>query len=60
MKNLDGVTNEFAVMRAVGELENKGEIILTGFNRIYREDGGAIHLAEYSIVKGDINSIYNK
>jgi hypothetical protein len=50
-RNIPEITNEFAIMRAVGELEHSEEVILTGFERIYREDGGALYLAEYSIVK---------
>jgi hypothetical protein len=42
------VTNEFAIMRAVGELEDQQKLFLFSFDRIYREDGGAIYLAEYS------------
>jgi len=50
-RNIPETTNEFAIMRAVAELEYSKEVVLTGFDRIYREDGGAIYLAEYSIVK---------
>lgn len=46
-KRLD-VKNEFAVMRAVAELQYSGDAVLSGFDRLYREDGGAIYLAKYS------------
>jgi len=48
-RNIPEATNEFAIMHAIAELEHMGDVILTGFDRIYREDGGAIYLAEYSI-----------
>ncbi|MFZ3167651.1 MAG: hypothetical protein WA130_08550 [Candidatus Methanoperedens sp.] len=43
-----GIGNEFDVITAIGDLEITGEIVLTGFKTVYREDGGAIHLAKYS------------
>ena len=49
-RNIPEVTNEFAMMRTVAELQYSKEVILTGFERIYREDGGAMYLAEYSKV----------
>jgi hypothetical protein len=47
-KRLD-IENEYAAMRAVAQLEASGDAILSGFDRIYREDGGAIYLAKYGI-----------
>lgn len=46
-----GIFNEFRMMRLVGELENSNELILDSFDKIYREDGGAIYLAKYKTVK---------
>jgi len=40
--------NEFRMMRAVAELQYTKEVELTGFEKIFREDGGAMYLAEYS------------
>lgn len=42
-----GVSDEYFVMSAIAELEYSGDAILGGFNKIYREDGGAIYLAKY-------------
>lgn len=41
-------TNEYNMLIAISELEDSGDIMLNGFDRIYREDGGAIYLAKYS------------
>lgn len=43
-----GVNNEYAMLNAIAELEDSGDAILIGFRKIFREDGGAIYLAEYS------------
>ena len=43
------VTNEFKMMRLIAEMEEDGSVVLEGFDRIYREDGGAIYLAEYAL-----------
>ena len=43
------IDNEFAVMRAVAKLQCLEEVVLTGFDKIYREDGGAIYLAKYVV-----------
>jgi hypothetical protein len=40
--------NEFAVLRAISKLETQKQLFLVGFDRISREDGGAIYLAKYS------------
>jgi hypothetical protein len=40
--------NEYNMLIALSELEDAGDIMLNGFDRIYREDGGAIYLAKYS------------
>ena len=42
------VSDEYAMMEAIAELEYSGIAILGGFNKIYREDGGAIYLAKYA------------
>jgi hypothetical protein len=34
-------------MRIITELEYSGEVILEGFIKLYREDGGVIYLAKY-------------
>jgi hypothetical protein len=45
------VTNEFKMMREIAKLQHSGEVDLKSFDRIYREDGGAIYLAKYGIKK---------
>jgi len=42
------VSDEYDIMEAIAELEYSGDVKLDGFNKIYREDGGAIYLAKYS------------
>jgi len=42
------ITDEYMMLSAIAELEDSGDIILNGFDRVYREDGGAIYLAKYS------------
>ena len=41
--------DEHEVMTAVCYLEKQNQITLKGFKKIYREDGGCIHLAIYGI-----------
>ena len=41
------ISDEYVVMSAIAELEYSGDVILGGFDKIYREDGGAIYLAKY-------------
>ena len=43
-----GISDEFELMSAIAELEYSGDAILKDFNKVYREDGGAIYLARYS------------
>jgi len=40
--------DEYNMLRVIAELEDSGDAMLNGFDRIYREDGGAIYLAKYS------------
>ena len=40
--------DEFEIMQAIAQLECAGDAALTGFDKIYREDGGAIYLAKYA------------
>lgn len=40
--------DEFAIMHAIAELQHTGDAFLCGFDKLYREDGGAIYLAKYS------------
>jgi hypothetical protein len=42
------VKNEFKMMRIIAELEYENKAVLEGFDKIYREDGGAIYLSKYS------------
>jgi len=51
-RHIPNCNNEFAMMRAIAELEERGEVCLEGFDRIFREDGGAIYLAKYGLPKG--------
>ena len=39
--------DEYEIMKVIGKLEIDNKISLKGFNTIYREDGGEIHLAVY-------------
>jgi len=39
--------DEYEIMKIIGKLETDNKISLKGFNTIYREDGGEIHLAMY-------------
>jgi hypothetical protein len=39
--------DEYSVLVAVTKLEDSDKIELSGFNQMYREDGGAIYLAQY-------------
>ena len=43
-----GVKNEFKMMRIIAELEHSDDAVLKDFDKIYREDGGAIYLARYA------------
>ena len=45
------IDNEFEAMRLVANLEDKGKVQLAGFDRIFRDDGGAIYLAQYEAVR---------
>lgn len=42
-----GIKDEFKMMHIIAELEYSGDAILDDFERIFREDGGAIYLAKY-------------
>jgi len=44
---LFGVDSEFKMMRIIAELECSGDATIDDFDKIYREDGGAIYLAKY-------------
>lgn len=43
-----GVSDEYTMMSIIAELEYSDDAILNNFEKIYREDGGAIYLAKYS------------
>jgi hypothetical protein len=43
------VEDEYKMMREIGKLEYSDEVIFKSFDRISREDGGAIYLAKYGI-----------
>jgi hypothetical protein len=40
--------DEYKLMANIAELMDSGEVHLSGFDKLYREDGGAIYLAKYS------------
>lgn len=40
--------DDFVMASVVAELESSGDAELVGFKTVYREDGGAIHLARYT------------
>jgi len=42
------VSDEYTMMAIIAELEYSGDAILKSFDKIYREDGGAIYLSKYS------------
>lgn len=45
------IKDEIEMMRIIAELEIAGEAIIDGkFDKVYREDGGAIYLARYKKV----------
>ena len=46
-RKFDG-SDEFDILHAIAELQHTGEAILIGFDKLYREDGGAIYLAKYN------------
>lgn len=46
-----GLNDEYGIIKIIGELETENKISLTGFDTIYREDGGCIHLAVYGVNK---------
>lgn len=46
-----GLNDEYSIIKIIGELETENKISLTGFDTIYREDGGSIHLAVYGVNK---------
>jgi len=48
--NLD---NDYIVMKIIGNLEYEKKVKLKNFKLLYREDGGAIHLAVYDLVNND-------
>jgi hypothetical protein len=39
--------DEYSVLVAIAALEDSDMIVLSGFDQMYREDGGAIYLAQY-------------
>jgi len=39
--------DEYEIIKVIGKLETDNKISLKGFETIYREDGGEIHLAVY-------------
>lgn len=43
-----GVSDDFILSSIIAELENSGEVEFVDFKTVYREDGGAIHLARYT------------
>jgi hypothetical protein len=47
---LPDIKNEFKIMRSIANLEYENKVRLIGFDKIYREDGGAIYLAKYQKV----------
>lgn len=52
-----GLNDEYEILKMIGELETENKITLKGFNTIYLEDGGAIHLAIYGIYNKEQDSI---
>lgn len=44
-----GVTDDFILASRIGELESTGDVEMVDFKTVYREDGGAIHLARYTV-----------
>ena len=45
------IEDEHEVVKIIGDLENSGKVSLKGFKKVYREDGGEIHLAIYGSSK---------
>jgi len=43
-----GVSDDFILASVIGELESTGVVEMVDFKTVYREDGGAIHLARYT------------
>ena len=43
-----GVSDDFILASIIGELESTGDVEMVDFKTVYREDGGAIHLARYT------------
>ncbi|MDF1498697.1 MAG: hypothetical protein P1P85_05110 [Patescibacteria group bacterium] len=48
--NILDIRDDNIVASAMANLEAQGDVILSGFRKIYCEDGGEIHLSLYSIV----------
>lgn len=44
-----GVSDDFILASIIGELESTGDVEMVDFKTVYREDGGAIHLARYTL-----------
>ena len=44
-----GVSDDFILASRIGELESTGDVVMVDFKTVYREDGGAIHLARYTV-----------
>lgn len=42
------VSDDFILASIIGELESTGDVEMVDFKTVYREDGGAIHLARYT------------
>ena len=49
LHNKTNTGDEYVIMDIIANLEFKKIVVLNGFEKIYREDGGAIYLALYSI-----------
>lgn len=43
-----GVTDDFILSSIIAELESTEDVEMVDFKTVYREDGGAIHLARYT------------
>ena len=43
------VPDDFILASRVGELESTGDVEMVDFQTVYREDGGAILLARYTV-----------
>ena len=49
LRNKTNAGDEYDIMDIIANLESKKIVALNGFEKIYREDGGTIHLALYSL-----------